>query len=45
MNFINVGIIIGIFLLVVVLLWVRKLKSKQSRQPSLSKKKIKNLKF
>jgi len=37
--------IVEIFLLMVVVLWVKKLNSKQSRQPSLSKKTIKNLKF
>ena len=42
---INVGIIVEIFLFVGVFLWVKKLNSKQSRQPSLSKKTIKNLKF
>ena len=45
MSFIKVGIIVEIFLFVGVFLWVRKLNSKQSRQPSLSKKTIKNLKF
>ena len=45
MSPINVVIIIEIFLLGVVFLWVKKLNSKQSRQPSLSKKTIKNLKF
>ena len=45
MSLITVGIIVEIFLLLVVFLWVRKLNSKQSRQPSLSKKIIKNLKF
>ncbi len=45
MSLIQLGIIVEIFLVVVVLLWVRKLNSKQSRQPSLSKKTIKNLKF
>ena len=45
MTLINIGIIVEIFLLVVVLFWVRKLNSKQSRQPSLSKKTIKNLRF
>ena len=45
MSLINVVIIIEIFLLGVVFLWVKKLNSKQSRQPSLSKKTIKNLKF
>jgi len=42
---IKVGIIAEIFLLVGVFLWVRKLNSKQARQPSLPKKIIKNLKF
>ena len=45
MNLINVGIIVEIFLLVVVFLWVKNFNSKQFRQPSLSKKVIKNLKF
>ena len=45
MSLIHIGIIIEIFLFVGVFLWVRKLNSKQSRQPSLSKKTIKNLKF
>ncbi len=45
MSLITVVIIVEIFLLVVVFLWVKKLNSKQSRQPSLSKKIIKNLKF
>ena len=45
MSLIRVGILVEIFLFVGVFLWVRKLNSKQSRQPSLSKKTIKNLKF
>ena len=45
MSLIKVGIIVEIFLFVGVFLWVTKLNSKQSRQPSLSKKIIKNLKF
>jgi len=45
MSLIKVGIIVEIFLFVGVFLWVRKLSSKQNRQPSLSKKTIKNLKF
>ena len=45
MNPIKVGIIIELFLLVGVFFLVKKLYSKQSRQPSLSKKIIKNLKF
>ena len=42
---IQLGIIVEIFLFFGVFLWVRKLNSKQSRQPSLSKKTIENLKF
>ena len=45
MSLIKVGIIVEIFLFVGVFLWVWKLINKQSRQPSLSKKTIKNLKF
>ena len=45
MSPIKVVIISEIFLLGVIFLWVKKLNSKQSRQPSLSKKTIKNLKF
>lgn len=45
MTLINFVIIVEIFLFVGVFLWVKKLKSKQSSQPSLSKKTIKNLKF
>ncbi len=45
MSLIKVGIFVEIFLLVGVFLWVRKLNSKQARQPSLPKKIIKNLKF
>ena len=45
MNLIKVGIIVEIFLFVGVFLWVKKLNSKKSRQPSLSKKTIKNLKL
>ena len=45
MSLIEVAIIVEIFLFVGVFLWLRKLNSKQSRQPSLSKKIIKNLKF
>ncbi len=45
MNLINVGIIVEIFLFVGVFLWIRKLTIKKGRQPSLSKKTIKNLKF
>ena len=42
---INVGIIVEVFLFVGVFIWVRELNNKQSRQPSLSKKTIKKLKF
>ena len=45
MSLIKFVIIIEIFLLVGAFLWVKKLNNKQSRQPSLSKKTIKNLKF
>jgi len=45
MSPLKVGIIIEIFLLIAVFLWVRKLNIKQARQPYLSKKTIKNLKF
>ena len=45
MSLIKVGIIVEIFLFVVVFLWVSKLTSTKGRQPSLSKKTIKNLKF
>ena len=45
MSLIKIGIIVEIFLFVGVFLWVKKLKTKEGRQPSLSKKRIKNLKF
>ena len=45
MSLIKVGIIVEIFLFVGVFLWVRKLTIKKGRQPSISKKTIKNLKF
>ena len=45
MSLIKVGVIVEILLLVGVFLWVKKLNSKQARQPSISKKTIKNLKF
>jgi len=45
MSLLKVGIIVEIFMLPVVFLWVKKLISKEARQPSLSKKTIKNLKF
>ena len=45
MSLISVGIIVEMFLFVGVFLWVRKLTIKKGRQPSLSKKTIKNLKF
>ena len=45
MSLVKIGIIVEIFLFVGVFLWVRKLTSNKGRQPSLSKKTIKNLKF
>ena len=45
MSLISVGIIVEIFSFLGVFLWVWKLNSKKGRQPSLSKKTIKNLKF
>jgi len=45
MSLIQLGILVEIFLFVGVFIWVRKLTSKKGRQPSLSKKTIKNLKF
>ena len=45
MSLIKAGIIVEIFLFMGVFLWVRKLTSKKGRQPALSKKTIKNLKF
>ena len=45
MSLIQLGFIVEIFLFVGVFIWVRKLTSKKGRQPSLSKKTIKNLKF
>ena len=45
MSLIKILFIVEIFLFLGVFLWVRKLNSKQNRQPSLSKKTIKNLKF
>ena len=45
MSLIKFVIIFEIFLLVGAFLWVKKLNNKQARQPSLSKKTIKNLKF
>ena len=45
MSLIKIGIIVEIFLFVGVFLWVRKLNSKQARQPSLPKQTIENLKF
>ena len=45
MSLIQLGIIAEIFLFVGVFLWLRELTSKKGRQPSLSKKTIKNLKF
>ena len=45
MNAMGIGIIFELFLLIGVVFWIRKLKRNQNRQPSLSKKIIKNLKF
>ena len=45
MSLIEVGIILEIVMLAGVFLWVKQLNTKQTRQPSLSKKTIKNLKF
>ena len=45
MNAMGIGIIIELFLLIGVVFWIRNLKSNQTRQRSLSKKIIKNLKF
>ena len=45
MSLMQLGIIVEIFLFVGVFLWVKKLTSKKVRQPSISKKTIKNLKF
>ncbi len=45
MNVMAIWIIIDLFLLIGVVFWIRKLKSNQTKQPSLSKKIIKNLKF
>ena len=45
MRLIQLGIIVEICLFVGVFLWVRKLTSNKGRQPSLTKKTIKNLKF
>ena len=45
MNVMGIGIIIELFLLIGVVFWIIKLKINQTRQPSLSKKIIKNLKF
>ena len=45
MSLIQLGLIVEIFLFVGVFLWVRKLTSNKGRQPSLSKKTIKDLKF
>lgn len=45
MDIIGIGIIIELFILIGVSFWIKKLKSNQNRQPSLSKKIIKDLKF
>ena len=45
MNLAGIGIIIEIFLLIGVVFWIKNLKNLRNRQPSLTKKIIKNLKF
>ncbi len=45
MSLVKIGIIVEFFLFIGVFLWLRELTSKKDRQPSLSKKTIKNLKF
>ena len=45
MSLIQLGIIVEIFLFVGVFFWVKKITSEKGRQPSLSKKTVKNLKF
>ena len=45
MDIIGIGIIIELFILIGVAFWIKNLKSNQNRQPPLSKKIIKNLKF
>ena len=45
MSLIKIGIIVELFLFVGVFLWIRELTRKKGRQPSLSKKTIKNLKL
>ena len=45
MSLINLAIIVDISLLIGVFLLIKKQNSKPNRQPSLSKKIIKNLKF
>ena len=45
MNVMGIAVIIELFLLIGVVFWIINLKTSQNRQPSLSKKIIKNLKF
>ena len=45
MSLMKILITVEMFFLVGVFLWVSKLNNKNARQPSLSKKTIKNLKF
>ena len=45
MSAVGLGIIIELFLLFGVAFWIRNLITSQNRQPSLSKKIIRNLKF
>ena len=45
MNLISLGITLEVFLLVLVIVWLRKQNIKQNRQPSLSKKIINDLKI
>ena len=45
MSLMQILITVEIFFFMAVVLWVKKINSKQSRQTSLSKKTIKNLKF
>ncbi len=45
MSIMQIFIFVEIFLFMAVVLWVKNLNSKQSRQPSLSKKTIRDLKF
>tara|TARA_B100000945_G_scaffold244229_1_gene200469 strand:- start:599 stop:736 length:138 start_codon:yes stop_codon:yes gene_type:complete len=45
MSLISLAIIVEISLLIVVAFWIKRQNSKPNRQPSLSKKIIKNLKL